>query len=110
MRRTTRHQEIIVVNSGREAVYRAGYWFEPRGETTVSVTEMGRAEIKACQVLNIFEPGFRCDYPGCSYVAKDESALDLHKKDHKRRTRTSKKKGLEPEIEEELEEVYMGKT
>ncbi len=74
--------EITVVNTSRDEVWRAGYVFRPRQERTVSVTKNGYREIRACQALTIFEPGVRCDHPGCAFVAKNESGLRFHKRAH----------------------------
>lgn len=79
-----RNIEVTVVNLSNEAVHRGGWMFPPRSERTVHVSKSGYAEVKACQSLNIFDPGLRCDYPGCSFVAKNEARLKFHKRKHER--------------------------
>ncbi len=74
--------EITAVNTSRDEVWRAGFLFRPKKELTVKVTETGYAEIKACQALNIFEPGVRCPHPGCNFMAKNQGGLRFHKKIH----------------------------
>jgi len=73
-------REITVINMATFAVYRGRCFFPPREEKTVAVTPSGYAEIKACQFLEVFNAGFRCDYPGCSFIAKNERSLRFHKK------------------------------
>lgn len=74
--------EITVVNMSRNQVWRAGHVFGPKQERTIAVTDTGLAEIKACQALSIFEPGIRCDHPGCGFIAKSEGGLRFHKRIH----------------------------
>lgn len=84
MESAKRRMEITVVNLGKEVIRRGGYLFAPRAERTVRVTKAGYAEIKACQLLNVFDPGLRCDYSGCTFVAKNEASLKFHKRKHER--------------------------
>jgi len=74
--------EVTVVNMSQSQVWRAGYVFGPKQERTITVTETGYAEIKACQALAIYEPGIRCDHPGCGFIAKSEGGLRFHKRIH----------------------------
>lgn len=76
---------VTVINTSREQVWRAGYVFQPERERTVKVTTSGLAEIKACQTLSLFEPGFRCDHPRCGFIAKNSGALRFHKKSHEKK-------------------------
>lgn len=81
--------EIVVINTSSFAVERAGYIFSPKREKRITATEAGLAEIRACQSLQVFEPGLKCDFPGCDFVAANEKSLRFHKKrtHHRRRER-----------------------
>lgn len=79
-----RNIEVTVVNTSKEGIMRGGWMFPPRSERTVMVSKSGYAEIKACQSLNIFEPGIRCDHPGCNFVTKNHARLKFHKRKHEK--------------------------
>jgi len=71
---------VTVVNTSLQPVWRGGYVFPPRQEKTVRVSGAKLAEVRACAALQVFDPGFRCDQPDCTFVAKNEASLRLHKK------------------------------
>jgi len=82
--------KIVVVNTSTVPVERGGYIFAPRKEKTVTVTASVYAEIRACQVLQIFEPGLKCSQPGCGFVAVNEKSLRFHRKRFHRRAAEEK--------------------
>lgn len=84
--------EITVTNKTGDEVWRGGYVFQPRASRTINVDKTALAEIKACQALRIEKAAkeekkttareYKCDHPGCVFVAKNPGALAFHKKKH----------------------------
>jgi len=72
--------KVTVVNTSPKPMFRGGYLFPPQTEKTVLVSVQKMAEIKACAVLQIFDPGLRCDQPDCAFVGRNEASLNYHKK------------------------------
>ena len=94
-----RIRPVIVVNVSNYSVERAGYLFPAKKERHVGVTKSGYAEISACQSLQVFEPGFKCDSPGCDFVAVNERSLAFHKKTLHQQKRTRWRRHRQKEME-----------